>query len=207
LRRLFDTEERPAFRRDLARGKPRGANTRGANTWQSRARSGRDRAGANRGRPMPVVGAVSGEPYVVASPQLAASPILRGYRAAIPHREALMLQAVINHPWLLHDHLDALAEVEFRHPDASKLKIALVDIGAQDGAPDTEAMRAELGRRGFADLVGRIERSITIPAVWGARPDTAPADVVMTWTQLIALHRQWHSLIKELKDADQALGH
>ncbi len=28
----------------------------------------------------------------------------------------------------------------------------------------------------------------------------------MTWTQLVALHRQWHSLVKELKDAEQALG-
>src|SRR5262249_43225736 len=150
-----------------------------ASTWQARGRGGRDRASANRGRFMPVVGAVSGEPYVVASPQLAASPILRGYRAAIPHREALMLQVGINHPWLLHDHLDTLAEVELRHPDASKLKMALVDIGAQDGAPDTETMRAELGRRGLADVDGRIERSITVPAVWGARPDAAPADVVM----------------------------
>jgi DNA primase len=28
----------------------------------------------------------------------------------------------------------------------------------------------------------------------------------MTWRQLLALHRQWHSLIKELKDAEHALG-
>ena len=28
----------------------------------------------------------------------------------------------------------------------------------------------------------------------------------MTWQQLVALHRQWHSLTKELKDAEQALG-
>ena len=28
----------------------------------------------------------------------------------------------------------------------------------------------------------------------------------MTWKQLVALHRQWHSLIKELKDAELALG-
>jgi DNA primase len=42
--------------------------------------------------------------------------------------------------------------------------------------------------------------------VWGARPEAAPPDVLMTWKQLIALHRQWHSLIKELKDAEQALG-
>src|SRR5262249_34035585 len=42
----------------------------------------------------------SAEPYVVLSPQLAASPVHRGHRAAIPRREALILQAAINHPWL-----------------------------------------------------------------------------------------------------------
>jgi DNA primase len=78
--------------------------------------------------------------------------------------------------------------------------------GAAGGAADGYAMRGELGRRGVAELVERIERAITVPAVWGARPDAAPADVVMTWNQLFALHRQWHSLIKELKDAEQALG-
>jgi DNA primase len=145
-------------------------------------------------------------PYVVASPQLAASPILRGPRAAIPGREALILQAAINHPWLLDEHLEALAHIEFRHPDAEKVKAALVDIAAHEGASDSEAMRAELARRGVAELVLRIERAITVPSVWGARPDAAPADVVMTWNQLFALHRQWHSLIKELKEAEQALG-
>jgi DNA primase len=31
--------------------------------------------------------------------------------------------------------------------------------------------------------------------------------VLSTWKQLVALHRQWHSLIRELKDAEFALGH
>jgi DNA primase len=30
---------------------------------------------------------------------------------------------------------------------------------------------------------------------------------LVTWQQLVALHRQWHSLTKELKDAELALGH
>jgi len=29
---------------------------------------------------------------------------------------------------------------------------------------------------------------------------------LLTWKQLIALHRQWHSLTRELKDAETALG-
>ena len=39
-----------------------------------------------------------------------------------------------------------------------------------------------------------------------AVPVDNPDDVLVTWQQLVALHRQWHSLTKELKDAEQALG-
>jgi DNA primase len=142
---------------------------------------------------------------VVASPQLTASPVHRG-RAVVPRREALILQAAINHPWLLHDHLEDISGIEFRHPESEKLKLALIDIAAHDGGHDGPAMREELNRRGFADQISRIEKAITTASVWGARPEAGPEDVLMTWTQLIALHRQWHSLLRELKDAELALG-
>jgi DNA primase len=29
---------------------------------------------------------------------------------------------------------------------------------------------------------------------------------LLTWKQLVALHRQWHSLTRELRDAENALG-
>jgi DNA primase len=170
------------------------------------------------------------EPYVAASPQLMASPLHRGHRAAIPRREALILQAALNHPWLLHDRLEELAEAEFRHADVRKLKTALIDVLAhrfgqessqessqesghqsdqEPGKPaeiDRTELAAELSRRGFADLLIRIERTITTPSVWGAQPQAAAADVLLTWKQLLALHRQWHSLTRELKDAEFALG-
>jgi DNA primase len=159
------------------------------------------------------------ETYVAASPQLASSPVHRGHRAAIPRREALILQTAIAHPWLLHEHLEELAAAEFRHADTQKLKGALIDVFAhhfaedfakQSGESGVEAERAalasELTKRGFADLLIRIERTITTPSVWGARPQAGAADVLLTWKQLIALHRQWHSLTRELKDAETALG-
>jgi len=160
--------------------------------------------------------------YAAASPQLAASPLHRGHRAAIPRREALILQAALNHPWLLHDRLEELAETDFRHADIIKLKAALIDVlalrfgqdapadagepAAREPDADREALIAELTRRGFAGLLARIERTITTPSVWGAQPQAAAADVLLTWRQLLALHRQWHSLTRELKDAELALG-
>jgi DNA primase len=150
-------------------------------------------------------------PYVVVSQQLAASPVHRGHRTAVPRREALILEAALNHPWLLHDHLEELASLEFRHADAERLKGALIDIAAHNAghsaaALDAGALKAELASRNLAEAMERIAAAITTPSVWGARAEAAPDDVLVTWQQLVALHRQWHSLTKELQDAEQALG-
>jgi DNA primase len=185
---------------------------RGSEPWR-RERGARDASGYLADRSF----GRDDRPYVAASPHLVASPVHRGHRAAIPRREALILQAALNHPWLLHDHLEELAAAEFRHSDSQKLKGALIDVIAHsadelgpNSADGDEAGRAELlaelSRRGFAALLSRIERTITTPSVWGARPGAAAEDVLLTWKQLVALHTQWHSLIRELKDAEMALG-
>ncbi|MDR3423016.1 MAG: DNA primase [Xanthobacteraceae bacterium] len=180
------------------------------------------RPGPGARKPYPRTAFDRDEGYMAASPRLAESPLHRGHRTAIPRREALILQAALNYPWLLHDHLEELSETEFRHADTRKLKAALIDILAhhagqgaehevqqragQQAELDRMELAAELTRRGFADLIGRIERTITTLSVWGARPEAAAADVLHTWRQLLALHRQWHSLTRELKDAEMALG-
>jgi DNA primase len=152
---------------------------------------------ASNGRPAP---------YVVVSQQMAGSPVHRGHLTAVPRREALILQAALNHPWLLHDHLEELSHLEFRHAGAERLKAALIDIAAHAAALDAAGLRAELATRDLIEIAERIAASITTPSVWGARADAAPDDVLVTWQQLVALHRQWHSLVKELKDAEQSLG-
>jgi len=192
LRRLFEGDERPKMRQRPGRM----ANSE----WRM------IRGGKTDRRPLSAVRSLAGERYLAASAQLSASPVHRGHRAAIALREALILQAVINHLWLLHEHLEELAGVEFRHAEAAKVKGELIDIFAHGGTPDGTAMVAELGRRGLAETSGRILKAITTPSVWGVRPEAAPDDVLTTWKQLVALHRQWHSLIKELRDAEQALG-
>ncbi|MDU1669030.1 MAG: toprim domain-containing protein, partial [Bradyrhizobium sp.] len=151
-------------------------------------------------------------PYMAASPQLAMSPIMRGQRSAISRREALILQCLINHPWLLHDHLEEVAALELAHPEAHKLRAAIIAAFAHDHhhSPDpdeqAEKMRADLENSGFSELLQRVERAITTAAVWAARPGAARDDVLATWHQLVTLHRQWHSLLRELKDAELALG-
>jgi DNA primase len=200
LRRQFDIDERPLRRQRH----PRTGDT----DWPtaSRGRKIERYAPSAARRSQPAARLLAGERYVAASAQLASSPVHRGRRAAIAPREALILQVVINHPWLLHEHLEEFAAIDFSHTEAAKLKGELIDIFAHVGAPDGAAMAAELERRGLAQASARVQKAITAPSVWGARPEAAPDDALTTWKQLVALHRQWHSLTKELRDAEAALG-
>ena len=151
-------------------------------------------------------------PYQAASPQLASSPIMRGQRSAFSRREALILLTLVNHPWLLHDHLEEVAALELAHPEAIKLRAGIMAAFAGDHhhspEPDEQAekMRADLASRGLSEILQRVERAITTGAVFGATAGAAREDVLSTWHQLVALHRQWHSLLRELKDAELALG-
>lgn len=163
-----------------------------------------------RGAPGPVF--IPSGPYQAASPQLATSPIMKGQRSAISRREALILQCLINHPWLLHDHLEEVAALELAHPEAHKLRAGIIAAFANDHhhSPDpgelAEKMRSDIEKSGFSQLLQRVENGITNAAVWGAREGAARDDVLATWHQLVTLHRQYHSLLRELKDAELALG-
>jgi DNA primase len=165
-----------------------------------------------RGQGTPGPAAIGRGPYQVASPQLAASPLLRGQRSAISRREALILQCLINHPWLLHDHLEEVAALEMAHAEAHRLRAGIIAAFAHDhhhsSDPEeaAEKMRADLDAAGLSPILQRVERAITTVAVWGARPHAAREDVLATFNQLVALHLQWHSLLRELKDAELALG-
>ncbi len=164
------------------------------------------------GRPGPALGSsLPRGPYQAVSPHLANSPIMRGQRSMLSRREALILLSLINHPWLMHDHLEEVAALELAHPDAIKLRAGILAGFAQYGATDDEdaeraRVRGWLDKNGYTEQIQRFERAITTLAVWGSQPGAARDDVLSTWHQLISLHRQWHSLSRELNDAELALG-
>jgi DNA primase len=171
-----------------------------------------NRNGPGRGFAQAGVAAFGPGPYQAASQQLAASPLLRGQRSALSRREALILKTLINHPWLLHEHLEEVAALELAHPEAHRLRASVIAAWAADHhhSPDveeqSEKLRADLAKAGLSEILQRVERSITTGAVWGAQAGAAVEDVLATWRQLVALHHQWHSLLRELRDAELALG-
>jgi DNA primase len=221
VRRYYRHDLSERLRRTFAPETARGASGPRGNFGRESPRRFAPRTPTSSGRFAPSGGRGQGitgspglgpGPYQAASPQLAASPIMRGQRSAMSRREALILQSLINHPWLLHQHLEEVAALELAHPEAHKLRAAIIAAFANDhhlSENPTEAaekMRADLASSGFSHILQRVERAITTAAVWGAKAGAAREDVLSTWHQLVALHRQWHSLLRELKDAELALG-
>ncbi|HEY0440010.1 MAG TPA: DNA primase [Xanthobacteraceae bacterium] len=171
-----------------ARGGPSGRFSRGA----------KHKPGGRFGR----------DPTPTSTAHLAASHILRGYRSAVPAREALMLAAVLNHPWLLETHTEELAELELRHPDADRLRRAILDAAAGHAHAPMESalLRDAIAGGGAAPVLARVEAALTHRSDWPVRPEAAPDDVTAWWHHVITLHHKQRTLNRELKDAERALG-
>ena len=55
---------------------------------------------------------------------------------SLPTREALILLAVVNHPWLLDTHAEELAALEFRHADGDRLRARHPGCGRHGASAD-----------------------------------------------------------------------
>jgi DNA primase len=146
------------------------------------------------------------EPFASLSPRLGASPLVRGFKSAIPPREALILLAVIHHPWLLETHAEEFSDLEFRHADAELLRRAILEAGTGESALDSKALEDALVRRGLNAVIARVKAAITHASDWPAREGAAEEDVNQWWTHVVTLHRKHRTLNRELKDAERALG-
>jgi DNA primase len=173
----------------------------GRRDWQGGARSPGRYERSRRGAP--------GRPFEGMrpnTPRLGTSPIVRGFRSAMPPREALILVAVVNHPWLLDTHTEDFAELEFLNPDANQLRRAILDAAAAERAEETSELRAAILAAGLGSVLARVEAAITHASDWPARDGASPDDVSQWWSQVVTLHRKTRTLNKELKDAERALG-
>ena len=107
-------------------------------------------------------------PYQAASSQLAASPLMRGQRSAMSRREALILQCLLNHPWLLHDHLEEVAALELPHPRGAQaarrhhrgLRQPTITIRLTPPSRARSCARI-LQRGGFSQVLQRVDGAIT----------------------------------------------
>ena len=208
---ILNETVRRYYRQDLWQ-RLRNLTARGSPDRPGRGSFGPGAAG-RRGRNGPsrpyTIGSGQEAPLAPLSPQLLTSSIVRGSRSALPPREALILLAVFNHPWLLETEAEQLAELEFLNSDADLLRRVVLDITASrqpDHHPDKATLRQAVMARDCGAVLQRIEGALTHVADWPAREGAAPEDVRQCWSHVLTLHRRNRTLNKELKEAERALG-
>ncbi len=146
------------------------------------------------------------EPFAPLSPRLGQSQLVRGSKSGLPPREALILLAVIEHPWLLEAHLEEFAELELIHPDADRLRRGVLETASGEVPIEPEKLQRNLTEKGLEALILRVRSAITHASDWPARPGAGEADVSRWWAHIVTLHRKARTLNRELKDAERALG-
>lgn len=138
-------------------------------------------------------GAASPRAIALADPSLRPLPL-----------EALIVTALLNHPWLLDDDCEEAAQLCLESKGLSALRDAIIDAHTQQNPLDKDTLRHQLTFRGFAALLAHVEHAITHQSDWHTQPDAEKSSVLIGWRHMLALHRKSSELKRDLEAAEQA---
>lgn len=203
LRQLVEQIADQSLRRhylDELRGRCRalfGASSRGGADARPSAPRTRFRDSERRGFDSRNRGAQA--PRVSAA--LAASPLMKGVKAAISPREAVILLTLLNHPELIASHLDEIAALDFVSSETRALTAALLEFGlSADGDLDRF-----LSERGLDALREKLNARAAHSAIWSVKSSASAADAERSLRQALSLHRKSGALNKELLEVTARL--
>ena len=140
--------------------------------------------------------------FAAAAPVPVASNELVERNLPMPPREALLLRTLLNHPWLIVDEAEGIADLSFVSEPANRLRDALLSMVAEENSLDRAALATQLTDLGLAPVVALVQRAITHKGDKFAEPEADPATVDKGWRHAVALH-QLDALRRELDAAVQ----
>ncbi len=145
--------------------------------------------------------AQKGRPTATAAP--VPSSGLAARLAALPVREALILKALVNHPWLIEEHAEQIATLEFTTPALVELKAAILAALAEEIPLDSVGLHNHLSGTGLSHVVALVERAITHKGDRFAEPEADKEAVETGWCHAVALHERQVGLRRDLVVAEQ----
>lgn len=136
------------------------------------------------------------------SSSLKSSTFVAPGTASHRYRESLLLRALINHPWMIEDVAEELADAGFRDTSFRSLRDALLNACADEKNLDTTTLRNHLEVSGFAPTLEHIERLATNKCHVFAEPDADRVVAETGWRHTLSLHRR-QSLRDQLAEAER----
>ena len=146
-----------------------------------------------------------GTEHVNASSSLRKSALVASDGGLVPpRREALLLKAVLNHPWLIEEEAETLADLYFTSSALSRLRDAILSAHAIDNLLDTERLRTHLNKSGVGGVLTLVERAVSHKCDRFAEPEAGRTEVEDGWRHALALHERHVGLQRSLEAAEQA---
>jgi DNA primase len=139
-----------------------------------------------------------------ASDSLRNSSLAIGTTVTVPQREALLLRAVVTHPWLIEENAENLATLTLTSDVLVKLKDAILSAYAREKTLDSEELRTHLNQRGFASTLVAIEQMATHRRDRFAEASADRDTVHAGWSNAYALHERTSGGRRSLEAAERA---
>jgi len=152
------------------------------------------RGGDNRG---------DGHGAITPSTALLNSSLVAGDGGGLPHREALLITTLLNHPQLIEDYAEAVSDLEFTSSALSRLRDGLLSAQAAEKALDRAALRTQLTVLGLDQILHQVEKSITHRCDKFANPETGHDEVESGWRHTLELHQWALGIGKALEAAER----
>jgi DNA primase len=187
---------------------------RGASSWPRTggsaqgggARFGGGRPGGNRGpgasRFPPSLGQASERSNPSSS--LRKSALVAAEGSLPPYREALLLKAMLNHPWMIDEQAETIAELPFTSIALSRLRDAILSAHAVNISLDTETLRTHLNKSSVGKILTLVERAVSHKCDRFAEPGAERTEVEDGWRHALAMHDRHVGLQRSLEAAEQA---
>ena len=146
------------------------------------------------------------KPYPGATPPppAGAGPELSALTQPVAPREALILKTLLNHPWLIEQESERVAELTFTSRALSALRDEILSLHATTNSLDTASLHSQLTKTGVSKVVDLIARTMTHTSDRFAEPEASATEVETGWNHVLALHERQDSLERLLKAAEEA---
>lgn len=179
--RLFTAWRKTAPNRDGTRGQAPVSVSQPGLKRPRDAASGYGRPAATR--------ATAGTGAAFASESLKQSGQAAGHGAALPPREALILCCLLNHPFLIDEHAEDIAALQFTSQTLRNLRDAILCAHAMEKSLDSTTLRSHLQLLGSGDVLLRIEQVTKRRSDRFAEPDAEAGAVREGFEHVIALQQ------------------
>jgi DNA primase len=122
----------------------------------------------------------------------------------VPPREARLVMALLNHPWLLEQRCEEVARLPLTAKPLAALRDQLLSLLSRGGPLDATEIRTQLSANGLNSMVAAAERAITHKGDKFAEPGTAAAEVEAGWLHALAMHKSQTELKRHLQGLERA---